>query len=313
MVDVFISYTREHEAFVQQLAEAVRREGYSVWWDEELPAHLSYSEVISEKIGAAKAAIVVWSESAAASQWVRAEADLARVQKKLIQTSIDGRMPPMPFNQIQFASIGDWRGEDGHPGWSKVKQSLAALCGPRPGAGPAMSPAPAPAPAPAPEPKVVMPQPASTPPPAQTSVALIAALAGLVLLALVGALFFLYSGNQAAPTTPTATTQPSGSVPASAGPVRLSDPARIEPEPAAEPVAVDSPFVQAAVIDDPDGYTNVRSGASVRAALVARVNEGERFTTYTQGGEWWRVRLADGRTGYMARSRIRLIEPGAQR
>jgi len=134
MVDVFISYSRANQAMVRQLADAVKREGYSIWWDDELPPHLSYGDVITEKIGSARAAIVVWSQSAAQSEWVRAEADVARGQKKLIQTSIDDRMPPMPFNQIQFASIGDWRGEADHPGWLKVKASLAALCGPGAGA-----------------------------------------------------------------------------------------------------------------------------------------------------------------------------------
>ena len=129
MVDVFISYSRVNQDLVRQLADAVTAEGYSVWWDAELPPHLSYGDVITEKIGSAKAAIVVWSQSAAASEWVRAEADVARGQKKLIQTSIDDVMPPMPFNQIQFASIGDWHGESDHPGWRKVKASLAALCG----------------------------------------------------------------------------------------------------------------------------------------------------------------------------------------
>ena len=128
MADVFISYSRANETVVRGLAEAVACEGYSVWWDEALPPHLSYSDVITGEIGAAKAVIVVWSERAIASEWVRAEADLARNQKKLVQTSIDGRMPPMPFNQLHFVSIGDWRGEADHPGWTRVKESLAALC-----------------------------------------------------------------------------------------------------------------------------------------------------------------------------------------
>lgn len=42
-------------------------------------------------------------------------------------------MPPLPFNQIQFAEIGDWQGEAEHPGWSKVKASLRYLCGHRDG------------------------------------------------------------------------------------------------------------------------------------------------------------------------------------
>jgi hypothetical protein len=66
MVDVFISYSRANQPVVRQLAEAVKRLGYSVWWDDELPPHLSYSDVITDKIGSAKAAIVVWSEGAAA-------------------------------------------------------------------------------------------------------------------------------------------------------------------------------------------------------------------------------------------------------
>src|SRR6185295_7053591 len=148
MVDVFISYSRSNQPVVRQLADAVKKLGYSVWWDDELPPHLSYSDVITDKIGAARAAIVVWSEAAAASEWVRAEADVARNQKKLIQTSIDGRMPPMPFNQIQFAAIGDWHGEEDHPGWKKVKASLEALCGAQTQAAPA-PPAPSPPTAPA--------------------------------------------------------------------------------------------------------------------------------------------------------------------
>src|SRR5689334_7129458 len=129
MVDLFISYSRANRDTVRRLAEAIGRLGYAVWWDEELPAHLSYGEVITEKIGEAKATLVVWSKDSAASEWVRAEADMARNQKKLIQTAIDDCVPPLPFNQIQYAALADWQGEADHPGWRKVRASLAALCG----------------------------------------------------------------------------------------------------------------------------------------------------------------------------------------
>ncbi|MEA3030367.1 MAG: hypothetical protein QOG13_1692 [Sphingomonadales bacterium] len=173
LVDVFISYSRTNQPVVRQLADAVKRTGYSVWWDDELPPHLSYGDVITEKIGAAKAAIVVWSKDAAASEWVRAEADVARNQKKLIQTSIDERMPPMPFNQIQFAQIGDWAGEDDHPGWLKVKASLTALCGPGEGRAPMPPPA---------APRVPR-QPVLTTPPTVGGARLVPLLLGLLILA----------------------------------------------------------------------------------------------------------------------------------
>jgi hypothetical protein len=291
MVDVFISYARSNQPLVRQLAEAVRRLGYGVWWDDELPPHLSYSDVITDKIGAAKAAIVVWSEAAAASEWVRAEADVARAQKKLIQTSIDGRMPPMPFNQIQFAAIGDWHGEDDHPGWQKVKASLAALCGP-PGEA---SPPPIPQPPPA----------RPTPPPPQPGRAalLIPALLGLLLLAVLIVAYLLWSrGAGESPPPPIRAAAPV--VPAAPAPTPRPAP----PPSAAQP---DATFTEAATIDDPDGFTNVRGGPSADARVVGRVARGQVFTTYRQEGEWWRVRTADGTIGYMARSRIRLMPAAA--
>lgn len=170
MVDVFISYSRADEEAVRRLAHKIEAEGYNVWWDAELPPHKSYGEVIEEKVAMSKAAVVVWSPTAAASEWVRAEADMARSEKKLIQTALGDIMPPLPFNQIQFANIGDWQGEDDHSGWRKVKASLKELCGdgelaaggaaagaaipatPPPVAPPPAPPPPPPAPAPAPTP-----------------------------------------------------------------------------------------------------------------------------------------------------------------
>ena len=131
MVDVFISYSRSDQEKVGDIARMIAAEGYQVWWDADLPPHMSYGDVITAKIGAAKAAVVVWSHSAAASEWVRAEADVARNQKKLIQTALDDIIPPLPFNQIQCAMLGDWNGSPDHPGWRKVRESLIALCGPR--------------------------------------------------------------------------------------------------------------------------------------------------------------------------------------
>ena len=163
MVDVFISYSRTDKERVTQLARAIEAAGYAVWWDAELPPHQSYGEVITAKIESAKAAVVVWSKQAAASEWVRAEADAARNQKKLIQTSLDDITPPLPFNQIQCASLADWNGEEDHIGWSKVKISLAALCGER-GADAAPSAAAAASPAPAHQPPL---QPAPQPAPHQ--------------------------------------------------------------------------------------------------------------------------------------------------
>jgi hypothetical protein len=157
MIDVFISYSRRDVELVSTLARAMEAEGYRVWWDAEIAPHQSYGDVITAKIELARAALVVWSRDAVGSEWVRAEADMARNHRKLIQTAIDGVAPPLPFNQIQYADLTGWRGEADNPGWVAVKRSLEDLCGPRVADG---------TPRPAPPPVVPRPLPPAPPPPA---------------------------------------------------------------------------------------------------------------------------------------------------
>jgi len=129
MAEIFVSYGRSTEAQAQQVAEALRAAGYSVWRDDELPAHRSYGEVIEERLRAAKAVVVLWSAEAARSQWVRAEADIAREAGTLVQVTVDGTLPPIPFNQIQCAALDGWAGDTNVPGWQKVESSIALLVG----------------------------------------------------------------------------------------------------------------------------------------------------------------------------------------
>jgi adenylate cyclase len=129
MSDVFISYARSTETEAEQLAQALRAKGYSVWRDDELPAHRAYSEVIEERLKAAAAVVVIWSAEAVKSQWVRAEADVAREKGTLVQVTVDGTVPPIPFNQIQCADLEGWDGDSAVPGWRKVAGSVAALAG----------------------------------------------------------------------------------------------------------------------------------------------------------------------------------------
>ncbi|MGQ0558307.1 MAG: TIR domain-containing protein [Sphingosinicella sp.] len=129
MSDVFVSYARSTERQAEQVAEAVRALGYQVWRDDELPAHRSYGEVIEERLRAAKAVVVIWSAEAIRSQWVRAEADTARGLGTLVQLTVDGSLPPIPFNQIQCADLRGWDGDTSTPGWKKVEGSITSLAG----------------------------------------------------------------------------------------------------------------------------------------------------------------------------------------
>jgi adenylate cyclase len=125
--DVFISYARPSEQEAHRIAELLREQGFSVWRDDELPAHRAYSDVIEERLKSAKAVVVLWSAESAKSHWVRAEADSAREAGTLVQAKLDGALPPMPFNQIQCADLDGWDGDTASAGWRKLEGSVAAL------------------------------------------------------------------------------------------------------------------------------------------------------------------------------------------
>ena len=62
-----------------------------------------------------------------------------------------------------------------------------------------------------------------------------------------------------------------------------------------------------AVIDDPDHYTNVRSGPGTNYEIVARVIDGEVFCVTAPKGHWWTIRTANGIDGYIYYDRVRII------
>jgi tetratricopeptide (TPR) repeat protein len=61
-----------------------------------------------------------------------------------------------------------------------------------------------------------------------------------------------------------------------------------------------------AVIDDPDGYVNLRKEKSADSPIIAKVKKDEPFEfQYKQNPTWCRVKLASGLTGWMHYSRIK--------
>ena len=134
MADVFVSYARPDEPHAMRVAETLRAAGFHVWRDDELPAHRPYADVIEERLKAANCVVVLWSVEASRSQWVRAEADIARAAGTLVQATLDRTIPPLPFNQIQCADLSEWGGDTAAHGWCKLLASAQALAGPAPAA-----------------------------------------------------------------------------------------------------------------------------------------------------------------------------------
>ena len=127
MADVFLSYARPSANVAKLVAAALRANGYSVWFDEDLPAHRSFSEVIEEQLESAAAVLVLWSADAVRSQWVQSEANRARETHRLVQVRLDSSRLPMPFDQIHCADLSKWRGNPDDQLWRNVALSIDAL------------------------------------------------------------------------------------------------------------------------------------------------------------------------------------------
>jgi hypothetical protein len=67
-------------------------------------------------------------------------------------------------------------------------------------------------------------------------------------------------------------------------------------------------FAFEAVIEDADGYTNIRSQPNGQSQIIGRIENGESFQTHPQDGTWWKVKMADGSLGFIHRSRIVLLQ-----
>ncbi len=124
MLEIFISYARSTEHEARRIEEVLRAQGYEVWRDDRLPAHRAYSDVIEERLRGAKAVLVLWSGDAVKSHWVRAEAEVALTAHTLVQASLDGALPPLPFNQIQCADLSGWNGAPTALGWRQLVDGL---------------------------------------------------------------------------------------------------------------------------------------------------------------------------------------------
>jgi adenylate cyclase len=127
MADIFLSYARTSAEAAARVAAELRGQGYSVWFDEELPAHRAYADVIAAELDAAGAVLVLWSEAAVQSQWVRSEANRAREKGNLVQARVDAVRLPMPFDQIQCAELQVSSESLDSGAWKSITAAIGAL------------------------------------------------------------------------------------------------------------------------------------------------------------------------------------------
>ncbi len=128
MADIFLSYSREDLTKVQRLAVALEKCGWSVFWDRtSILAGQDFEQVIENAIEACSCMIVVWSDAAKRSDWVRGEAELGRELKKLVPICLDDGRPPLSFRALHTESFALWDGNRDSEEFRKLQRAVTRL------------------------------------------------------------------------------------------------------------------------------------------------------------------------------------------
>src|SRR4051812_25069778 len=86
--DIFLSYsTRDHER-VRLIADKLSDVGFRVFVSNDLGPGVSWRAMIDHYLNNSDTTLVCWSQAAVESEWVIAEAEYARQDKRLVACKI---------------------------------------------------------------------------------------------------------------------------------------------------------------------------------------------------------------------------------
>lgn len=127
MTDIFISYKKEDAGRVIRVVEALRAEGFEVWWDHGIRAGSEWDKSIHEHLYAAKVVFAIWSKASVAAPWVKEEATVGKNRGVLLPVKIDEVDPPLGFMMIQAADLVGWSGDRKDPRWGFLLEAVNAV------------------------------------------------------------------------------------------------------------------------------------------------------------------------------------------
>ncbi len=104
-LDVFISYAREDIRPANALRKLLVKNGFEVWSDQLIQPGEQWDDEIDRALAAARCVVVIWSEYAVDSDFVKAEASEALKLDKLVPVSIDDAKPPLEFRRTQYLNV----------------------------------------------------------------------------------------------------------------------------------------------------------------------------------------------------------------
>lgn len=105
MSDIFVSYTAADRKIARLVVDRLRAEGWTVFWDQDIPAGKNWLEVIGKEVMDAGCMVVLWSNNSKSGDWVKEEVVRARDRNVLLQALLDDSGPPFGFATIQASDL----------------------------------------------------------------------------------------------------------------------------------------------------------------------------------------------------------------
>ena len=126
--DIFISYSSKQKSIADGVCRYLEEKGFKCWMaPRDIPVGSDYGDLIDDSIKACKVMVLVFSESASTSQWVKGEVNVAFSENKPIlpfrvdETDMKGSFRVM-LNQMHWI--------DAYPDYSeKLPVLVKSICG----------------------------------------------------------------------------------------------------------------------------------------------------------------------------------------
>ncbi|MCB9250891.1 MAG: toll/interleukin-1 receptor domain-containing protein [Flavobacteriales bacterium] len=127
---IFISFKTSERETASMLKDALIKSDYKVWWQEEIQCGQEWHGEIDKALLQAGAIVVLWSEAALSSEWVKHEASQAIARGIYAPVRIEVVGIESPFNRIQATDLYHWNGELNAPGFQNLLLRLSQLMPP---------------------------------------------------------------------------------------------------------------------------------------------------------------------------------------
>ncbi len=128
---MFLSYAREDQDAVLELARAIETTGFTVFLDRDIRPGMSYEDIIETKLNDARCVVVVWSQASVASRWVRAEAETGATRGVLVPILIEDVRVPLPFRGLETVDLVGWPVQSNVLGVQRLMKALDSNFGSR--------------------------------------------------------------------------------------------------------------------------------------------------------------------------------------